>query len=130
MAETDVLYEFGREPGFLVQFLTLTVLKCYTWRFHWDVSWNLILRKTQISKMFKIYLDHGSTLTGCIYVSKNHLNCLKLVKSSKFPNWVYLGIYGVGPVWHYDVLMNNHRWSYQDLGHLLHTEWGTCWCHH
>ena len=42
MAETDVSHEFGREPGFskvsFLQFLTLLVLICYTWRFHRDVS--------------------------------------------------------------------------------------------
>ena len=35
---------------------------------------------------------------------KNCLNHLKLVKPSKFLNWVYLGIFGVGLVWCSDVL--------------------------
>ena len=33
--------------GFLVQFIALTFLICYTWRFHWDVSWMFYHRKTK-----------------------------------------------------------------------------------
>ena len=51
MGETDISHEFGREPGFsqvgFLQFLTLLVLICYTWRFYWDVSWMLNHRKIQ-----------------------------------------------------------------------------------
>ena len=55
MAETDQLYEFGREPGFSRSVFALTVLICYTWRFHQDVSWMLYHRKTnKFSKFFKI----------------------------------------------------------------------------
>ena len=31
----------AENQGFIVWFLTLTVLICYTWRSHWDVSWML-----------------------------------------------------------------------------------------
>ena len=37
----------AENQGFLVQFLALNILICYTWRFHWDVSWMLNHRKTQ-----------------------------------------------------------------------------------
>ena len=34
MAETDVLYEFGRNHGFLIWLLALNVLICYTTWLH------------------------------------------------------------------------------------------------
>ena len=43
----------AENQGFLVRFLTLTVLICYTWRFHQDVSWMLNYWKTiKLSKLF------------------------------------------------------------------------------
>ena len=65
----------------------------------------------------------------CLKLSKlfkNHLNHLKLVKPSKFPNLgLFRNIWGrVSLAFWCPVLMNNHRWSYQDLGHLLHIGWG------
>ena len=64
-------------------------------------------------------------------MSKNCFNHFKPVKSSKSSNFPNLGlswIIGVGPVW-FGVLMScscldDHRWPYQVLGHLLHPEWG------
>ena len=82
MAETDEIYELGWELGFFWSVsnavYTLLVLKCYTWRFHWDVSWMLYHRKIQ---NFKIDL--------------------KLSKSKFVQNFqirVYFSVYGVGPV--------------------------------
>ena len=73
MAETDKIIELGREPGFVRSVFnavyTLLVLKYYTWRFYWDVSWILYHRKSQ----------------NC---SKIVLNC------SKFQIGVYFGLWG------------------------------------
>ena len=40
--------------GFLVQFVALNILICYTWRFYRDVSWMLNHRKTKNCPNFKI----------------------------------------------------------------------------
>ena len=66
----------AENQGFLVWFLALNVLICYTWRSYWDISWMLNHRKTQ--------------------------NCSKLSKFSIIsPNFKIRGlfsVYGVGPV--------------------------------
>ena len=91
MAETDVSHEFRREHGFsslvFVRFLTLNVLICYTWRFHWDVSWMLNHRKTQncqnyfkISKLGFILLVCGigpvseCGLVSCLFWLRKDIN--------------------------------------------------------
>ena len=45
----------AENQGFLVQFLALNVLICYTWRFYWDVSWMLNHRKIQIVQIGQIH---------------------------------------------------------------------------
>ena len=58
---------------------TLLVLKCYTWRFHRDVSWILYLGKMQ----------------NC----QNYFQIVRPLNHSKFPNLgLVLLVYGVGPV--------------------------------